>query len=248
MIEINNLHLTFNKGEANEVNVLRGINLEIKAQEFVVLVGANGSGKSSLLNALAGTVTPDKGTIKIEGKDITHLKEYERSKFLSRIFQNPLQGTAPDLSILDNFRLASLRTQSKHLHIGINQNFKDLVREKIRTLNLGLEDKWQQPMGTLSGGQRQALTLLMATMDDCKIMFLDEPTAALDPKSSAIVMEKANEIISTNHLTALLITHQLKDALKYGNRILMMEEGVISKDIHSEEKSFLKMEELFGWF
>ncbi len=248
MIEITNLHLTFNKGETNEINVLRGINLEIKAQEFVVLVGANGSGKSSLLNALAGTVSPDKGNIKLEGKDITHLKEYERSKFLSRIFQNPLQGTAPDLSILDNFRLASLRTKSKQLNIGTDQNFKDLVREKIRTLNLGLEDKWQQPMGTLSGGQRQALTLLMATMDDCKIMLLDEPTAALDPKSSAIVMEKANEIISTNQLTALLITHQLKDAIKYGNRILMMEEGVISKDIRNEGKVALKMEELFGWF
>ncbi len=248
MIEITNLHLTFNKGETNEINVLRGINLEIRAQEFVVLVGANGSGKSSLLNALAGTVSHDKGNIKLEGKDITHLKEYERSKFLSRIFQNPLQGTAPDLSILDNFRLASLRTKSKQLNIGTDQNFKDLVREKIRTLNLGLEDKWQQPMGTLSGGQRQALTLLMATMDDCKIMLLDEPTAALDPKSSAIVMEKANEIISTNQLTALLITHQLKDAIKYGNRILMMEEGVISKDISDEEKSTLKMEELFGWF
>ena len=248
MIEISNLHLTFNKGDANEVNVLRGINIEIKAQEFVVLVGANGSGKSSLLNALAGTVKPDKGNIKIEGKDCTHLKEYERSKFLSRIFQNPLQGTAPDLSILDNFRLASLRTKSKQLNIGTNQHFKDLVREKIRTLNLGLEDKWQQPMGTLSGGQRQALTLLMATMDDCKIMLLDEPTAALDPKSSAIVMEKAKEIISTNQLTALLITHQLKDAIKYGNRIIMMEEGVTSKDIRNEGKVALKMEELFGWF
>ncbi len=248
MIHITDLQLTFNKGEANEVKALQGISIEIKKGEFVAVIGANGSGKSSLLNAIAGTVILEKGAINIDGVDISNLKDFERSKFLSRIFQNPLQGTAPDLSIIDNFRLASLRTKGKKLSIKTNNDFKEIVIAKIRSLNMGLEEKLQQPMGTLSGGQRQALTLVMATMDECKIMLLDEPTAALDPKSSAIVMEKANEIISTNQLTAILITHQLKDALNFGNRILLMKEGKIEKDLSQSEKSSVKIDQLYQWF
>jgi len=248
MIQLIDLFLTFNKGDANEVKALQGVNCEISKGDFIVVIGANGSGKSSLLNAIAGTVVFEKGSITINGINISNLKDYERSKFLSRIFQNPLQGTAHDLSIVDNFRLASLRTKSKNLTIKTDNDFEEIVREKIRSLNMGLEEKLQQTMGTLSGGQRQALTLIMATMDDCKIILLDEPTAALDPKSSAIVMEKANEIISINKLTAVLITHQLKDALTFGNRLLLMKEGKIYKDIPSHEKSLLKLEQLYDWF
>ena len=248
MIHLTDLQLTFNKGEANEVKALQGITIEIKKGEFVAVIGANGSGKSSLLNAIAGTVILEKGAINIDGVDISNLKDFERSKFLSRIFQNPLQGTAPDLSIIDNFRLASLRTKSKQFSIKTNNDFKEIVIAKIRSLNMGLEEKLLQLMGTLSGGQRQALTLVMATMDECKIMLLDEPTAALDPKSSAIVMEKANEIISTNQLTAILITHQLKDALNFGNRIILMKEGKIEKDLSQFEKSSVKIDQLYQWF
>lgn len=248
MIKLEHLSKTFHKGLTNESIALREVSLQILQGEYVIIVGANGSGKSTLLNLIAGNIFPDNGKIYIDNTDVTEWKDFQRSKFISRIFQNPLQGTAPDLSVLDNFRLAALRSKSKELVVGINKQFERLVKERISVLKLGLENKIHQPMGTLSGGQRQALTLVMGTMDDSKLMLLDEPAAALDPRSAALVMEKANEIIARNYLTAILVTHNIKDALQYGHRLVQMNEGTIVRDLNSMEKCKLIAEELYRWF
>ena len=248
MIDINHIHKTFNKGQANQVNALNGVNLHFAAGEFVVIVGANGSGKSTLLDIVAGSVKPSSGSVHIDKVDVTKMPDYRRSQWIARVFQNPLSGTAPDLSIIDNFRLASIRTRPKGLSIGINEIFKNQVRERISTLGMGLENKIEQPMGTLSGGQRQALTLLMSVMDSCKILLLDEPTAALDPKSAQIVMKTADDLIKHYRLTAIFITHNLKDAFTYGRRLILMGEGHVRKDLDSGQKSTLKQSDLFDWF
>src|SRR5260221_8811302 len=248
MINIINVHKVFNPGKANQVNAVNGISLSIKNGEFLVIVGANGSGKTTLLNIVAGSVLPNSGSIHIDGKDVTKIPDYQRSKWIARVFQNPLSGTASDLSILDNFRLAAIRSKPKGLSIGINETFKNQVKEKISALGMGLENKIEQPMGTLSGGQRQALTLLMSVMDSCKVLLLDEPTAALDPRSAEIVMRTADELIKDYKLTSVLITHNLKDAFNHGNRIILMEEGNIIKDINAAEKQALKQNDVFDWF
>ncbi|MCO5935093.1 ATP-binding cassette domain-containing protein [Mucilaginibacter sp. RB4R14] len=248
MIHLNNIHKTFSTGKPNEVIAINNVNLEIKAGEFVVIVGSNGSGKTTLLNLVAGNILPDAGTITIDSNPVTRLPEHKRSKWIARIFQNPLLGTAGDLSIIDNFRLAALRTQNKGLTIGKNDQFKAVVRNKITTLGMGLEDKIEQPIGTLSGGQRQALTLLMSVMDTCKILLLDEPTAALDPRSAENVLRIANNLIKEYNLTAILVTHNLKDAGNYGSRIIQMGEGAVLKDVAGAEKQNLKQNELYDWF
>ena len=248
MITVNNISKTFNSGKPNEVKAISNVSLDIKDGEFVVVVGSNGSGKTTLLNLVAGNILPNTGAITIDGNNVTRLAEYQRSKWIARIFQNPLSGTAADLSIIDNFRLAALRTQVKGLTIGKNENFKKLVRDKIATLGMGLEDKIEQPIGTLSGGQRQALTLLMSVMDTCKILLLDEPTAALDPRSAENVLRIADSLIKEYRLTAILVTHNLRDAGNYGSRIIQMGEGQIMKDISGKEKENLKHNELYEWF
>jgi putative ABC transport system ATP-binding protein len=248
MIELNNVTKVFNRGKANEIKALNDINLHIAEQEFVVIVGSNGSGKSTLLNIVAGSTFASTGEITIDNVKVTGRPDYERSKWIARVFQNPLSGTAPDLSILDNFRLASLRTKPKGFRVGTNANFKKLVQDNISLLGMGLENKVEQPMGTLSGGQRQALTLLMSVMDDCKILLLDEPTAALDPRSAALVIETADRLIKTHQLTGILITHNLKDAYHYGTRLIRMVEGEIADDISKEKKLILTQHELFDWF
>ncbi|MGN6637643.1 MAG: ABC transporter ATP-binding protein [Mucilaginibacter sp.] len=248
MIEIWNVHKTFNRGKANQVDANNGVDLKIEERQFLVIVGSNGSGKTTLLNLVAGSILPTAGTIHIDGNDVTRLHDYDRSKWIARVFQNPLSGTAPDLSILDNFRLAAIRTKTKGLGVGIDEKFKSKVKEKIATLGMGLENKTEQLMGTLSGGQRQALTLLMSVMDTCKVLLLDEPTAALDPKSASIVMETADRLIKDFGLTSILVTHNLKDAFSYGNRIIQMAEGKIIKDIDAKNKSELKQNDLFDWF
>ncbi|MFC0518370.1 ABC transporter ATP-binding protein [Mucilaginibacter angelicae] len=248
MITITDVHKTFNKGKANQVNAVNGITLEIKDGEFLVVVGSNGSGKTTLLNLIAGSVLPDNGVINIDGTDVTKLPDYKRSQWIARVFQNPLSGTAPDLSILDNFRLASLRTKTKGLSVGVNDAFKKQVQEKVASLGMGLQDKIEQPMGTLSGGQRQALTLLMSVMDSCKVLLLDEPTAALDPRSADVVMRTADTLIREFNLTAVFITHNLKDAFNYGTRIIQMGEGLIINDLSGREKASLKQNDLFDWF
>ena len=248
MIDIKNVHKTFHTGKPNQVNAVNGVTLHIETGDFVTIVGANGSGKTTLLDMVAGSVQPSSGTINIDGREVTKLKDYDRSTWIARVFQNPMSGTASDLSILDNFRLAAIRTQPKGLTIGINETFKNQVRERISTLGMGLENKIEQPMGTLSGGQRQALTLLMSVMDSCKILLLDEPTAALDPKSAQIVMKTAAELISHYRLTAILITHNLKDAFSYGSRLILMGEGLVLKDLDTKQRSALKQNDLFDWF
>ncbi len=248
MIELQHISKTFNRGTANEVNALKDVTLKTESSQFIVVIGSNGSGKSSLMNALAGSIHPDEGKILIDGIDITRFKEHERSKWIARIFQNPLMGTAPELSILENFRLAALRTQSKKLVTGTTEKFRRRVQEKISLLNLGLENKIDQQMGTLSGGQRQALTLLMAVMDETKILLMDEPAAALDPKTSTLLMQLAEKIIREFNLTALLITHQLKDVITYGDRVILMHEGTILKDLNKAEKSTLQVNDIYSWF
>jgi putative ABC transport system ATP-binding protein len=248
MIDIKQVYKTFNKGKPNQVDAVSGIDLHIATGEFVVIIGSNGSGKTTLLNLVAGSVIPTSGTVDIDGNDVTNLTDYRRSQWIARVFQNPLSGTASDLSILDNFRLAAIRTKSKGLSIGVNDHFKKEVKEKIATLGMGLEKKIEQPMGTLSGGQRQALTLLMSIMDSCQVLLLDEPTAALDPRSADTVMKTADKLIKDFKLTAVLITHNLKDAYNYGTRIIQMGEGVILKDIDTAKKATLKQNDLFDWF
>jgi len=248
MISISNVHKTFNRGKANQVNAVNGIDLVINDEEFVVIVGSNGSGKTTLLNLISGSILPSSGTISIDDNDVSKLADYQRSKWIARVFQNPMSGTASELSILDNFRLAAIRTQPKGLSIGINDAFKGHVKEKIATLGMGLETKLEQPIGTLSGGQRQALTLLMSVMDECKILLLDEPTAALDPRSADVVMKTADQLSKEFKLTTILVTHNLKDAYNYGNRIIQMAEGEVLKDVDAKHKQHLKQNDLFEWF
>jgi putative ABC transport system ATP-binding protein len=248
MIKISEVYKTYNQGQVSEVKALNGINLDIAEGDYTVIVGSNGSGKSTLLNIIAGSVLSTSGIIMLDNEDITRLPDHQRSKWLARVFQNPLSGTASGLSIIDNFRLAAIRTQPKGLKIGISDQFAKQVRDKIATLGLGLEDKINQQMGTLSGGQRQALTLLMSVMDSCKVILLDEPTAALDPRSSNVVMQTADSIIKEFNLTAILITHNLKDAYTYGNRLIQMGEGQIIRDLNTAEKKILQQNHLFEWF
>ncbi len=248
MIELNHITKVFNRGQANEAMALQDVNLHIGAGEFVVLVGANGSGKTTLLNVISGAVLPSEGQVRLHGKDVTALPEYKRSRWVARVFQDPLGGTAPELSILDNFRLAALRTRRKKLRIGIDEKFRAEAREKIAVLELGLEDKLAQPMGTLSGGQRQALTLLMSVMDHTDVLLLDEPTAALDPRSAAVVMQTAERIIQTHQLTTVLITHNLQESLRYGNRLIQMDRGQVARDLGKNVKEGLELKDVYSWF
>lgn len=248
MISFQNISKVFNKGQASEVQALKDVSLEIEKGAFVVLVGSNGSGKTTLLNMLAGTSPVSSGKVKINDNDITKLPEHKRSKWVARVFQNPYNGTAPELSILDNFRLAALRTKPKKISIGIDHDFKKMVQEKIAKLGMGLEDKILQLIGSLSGGQRQALTLLMSVMDDTDILLLDEPTAALDPKSARVVLDLANELISEYQLTALWVTHNLKDAQQYGDRLIQMQEGKVFRDLKGTDKKNLTLQEMVEWF
>jgi len=248
MIKLSDLHKTFHAGKTNEVKALQGITLEVKSGEFLILVGANGSGKSTLLNIISGNTFPTSGSLLIDGNNVARLPENSRSKWIARVFQNPFSGTAEDLSILENFRLASLRTRQKSFKVGINDEFKAIVKEKIASLGMGLEDKILQSMGTLSGGQRQALTLLMAVMDEAKILLLDEPTAALDPRTAEIIMKTADKLIADYNLTSILITHNMKEAFNYGNRIIQLSEGKVIRDLDKEQKSKLSAVDLYEWF
>jgi len=248
MIRLDSISKTLSKGSPNETKIFRELNLDILKNDFIILVGSNGSGKSTLLNLLAGTMFPDNGKIFFDENDVTRIRDYKRSKWIARIFQNPNAGTAPELSILENFRLASLRTKSKGLSIGTGDKFKSHVREKVSFLNLGLENKLNMVMGNLSGGQRQALTLLMAIMDETKLLLLDEPIAALDPPTSELILKLASKVIQDYDLTAVLVTHQIKDVIGFGNRVIQLKEGQIIRDFKKNAEHELNMKDIYEWF
>ncbi|MFM7218319.1 MAG: ABC transporter ATP-binding protein [Bacteroidota bacterium] len=248
MISLQNIRKCFGAGTPAEVTALNNVSLEIPSGEFVVLLGSNGSGKSTLMNVIAGSEMTDQGKVMIDGKDVTNSSAHDRSSDVARIFQQPTAGTASELTLLENFRLAALRTQSKGLRIGTGPAFRALVKEKVATLGLGLENKIDQEMGTFSGGQRQALTLLMAVMDKTKVLLLDEPAAALDPRTSARIMELSEQLVKEHRLTAILITHELKDALRYGDRVILLSEGSIVQDVSGNDRKNLDINRLLGWF
>ena len=245
---LQNVTKVFFKDKPNEINALDKFSLTIHQGEFLTVVGANGSGKSTLLNVISGCEMIDGGKLLLNEKSIETFPDYKRSKWIARVFQNPLQGTASELSILDNFRLASLRGQSKTLKIGVDEKFKMHVKEHLNLLGMGLENKINQPMGALSGGQRQALTMLMTVMSEVKVLLLDEPTAALDPRSANKVMELADQLIQEYKLTVVFITHNMKEATIYGDRLIQMSHGKLKRDLGKEEKKQLKPQDLYEWF
>ena len=248
MLELKNIYKTFNAGTVNEKQALKGIDLTLEDGDFVTVIGGNGAGKSTMLNAIAGVWPVDEGQIIIDGKDVTKLPEHKRAAFLGRVFQDPMNGTAATMGIEENLALALRRGQSRTLRAGIKASEREVYKRLLSTLGLGLEDRLTSKVGLLSGGQRQALTLLMATLKKPKLLLLDEHTAALDPKTAAKVLETTEMIVNRDHLTTLMITHNMKDAITHGNRLIMMMEGKIILDIRGEEKKKLTVEDLLHIF
>lgn len=250
MLEIKNVTKVFNK-DLNPENLkvaLDNVSLSISEGDFVTVIGSNGSGKSTLLNIMSGVYNVDSGSITIDGIDVTNTKEHMRAKFLGRVFQDPMMGTAANMSIEENMSIALRRTEKKGLKWGFNKGEAEKFKSKLASLNLGLEDRLNQKIGYLSGGQRQAVTLLMATLKKPKILLLDEHTAALDPKTAKTVLELTDQIINKDKITTIMITHNMKDAIKYGNRLLMMNNGKIIFDVQGEEKKNLTIEQLLHKF
>ena len=248
MLEITGLRKVFNRGTVNEKVALNGLNITVNDGDFVTVIGGNGAGKSTMLNAICGVFPVDEGKIVLDGNDITALPEYKRAKFLGRVFQDPMMGTSPNMEIQENLALAYRRGKSRLLRPGINKAEKELYREHLKRLGLGLEDRMTSKVGLLSGGQRQSLTLLMATLNRPDLLLLDEHTAALDPKTAAKVLALTEEITSEEKLTTIMITHNMKDAIHYGNRLVMMHEGRVVYDVSGEEKSALTVEDLLKKF
>ena len=248
MLDIQNLSKTFNPGTVNEKKALSSLSLHLDEGDFVTIVGSNGAGKSTLFNAIAGSFYADEGSISLAGKDITFMPEHERSRRIGRLFQDPLRGTAPSMTIEENLALAYLRAAHGNPFSRISKKDKEFFAEQLKQLGMGLEDRMKNPVGLLSGGQRQALTLLMATMNKPKLLLLDEHTAALDPKTAKNVLTLTQKIIAENHLTAMMVTHNMKDALEYGNRTIMMHEGKIILDIDAETKKRIHVEDLLVMF
>jgi putative ABC transport system ATP-binding protein len=248
ILKILNLHKTFHAGTTNEVKALQGISCEIARGSFVILVGTNGSGKSTLLNAVAGAFLPDSGKILLNGTDITRRPEHARGLDFGRVFQNPFSGTAPDMTIAENLALAAKRGSFRGFGQALSSKSKSMLREKVRILDMGIEDRLDIPIGKLSGGQRQALTLLMATWIRPEILLLDEHTAALDPKTASKIVELTRQIVDKYKLTTLMVTHSMQQAINLGDRILMLHQGKIVEDIPSGEKKNLKVKDLMGFF
>ena len=248
MLEIQNIHKTFNPGTINEKVALNGVNLNLNPGDFVTIIGGNGAGKSTTLNAIAGVWSVDEGKIIIDGVDITKLSEHKRALYLGRVFQDPMTGTATTMSIEENMAIAARRGEKRGLSWGITHQERDTYREMLKALDLGLEDRLTSKVGLLSGGQRQAITLLMASIKKPKLLLLDEHTAALDPKTAAKVLEISDKIIAENHLTAMMVTHNMKDAIVHGNRLIMMHEGKAILDKAGEEKKTINTEEIMAIF
>ena len=249
MLKLENISLTFNPGTVNEKKALENLNLRLEKGDFVTILGSNGAGKSTLFNTIAGTYRPDAGKVYLDGKDITSLPDYKRSKEIGRLFQDPLKGTAPNMTIEENLALAYLRaSHAKSPFSMLNKADRAEFRERLSMLNLGLEDRMNQPVGLLSGGQRQALTLLMATLVTPKILLLDEHTAALDPGTAEVVLELTRKIVAENGITCLMITHNMASALDLGNRTIMMQGGRIALDLKNEERAGLTPDDLLRLF
>ncbi len=248
MIAIEHCSKRYGTGTDSEVRALHDLSLRIAEREFIVVIGTNGSGKSTLLNALAGTVMPDAGRITIGSTDVTGTEAHQRAGLIGRVFQNPFSGTAPTMTVAENLRLASLRGLPKKLRRGLSREQRTLFRERLAELGMGLEERMETPVGLLSGGQRQALTLLMATLREPKILLLDEHTAALDPRSGAQVMELTSRIIERHNLTALMVTHDMTEASQFGTRLLMMHLGEIVLDISGTRKQEATPETLLAGF
>ena len=248
MLKITGLKKTFNPGTVNAKTALDGLNLTINEGDFVTVIGGNGAGKSTMLNAIAGVWKPDEGTIQIDGVDVTNMPDYKRAAFLGRVFQDPMMGTAPDMEIAENLGIAARRGTKRRLVWGIRKAEREQYKQLLSTLELGLESRWSTKVGLLSGGQRQAITLLMATLNRPKLLLLDEHTAALDPKTAAKVLQITNKLVTENNLTTLMITHNMHDAIAYGNRLIMMHEGRIIVDVSGEEKKKLTINQLLGLF
>ena len=248
MLKISNVRKTFNAGTINEKKALNGINLHLEPEDFVTIIGGNGAGKSTTLNMIAGVYPIDSGTITLDGVNISRLPEHARAKYLGRVFQDPMRGTAADMEIQENLALALRRGEKRGLRWCISKEDKEQYKTLLTRLDLGLEDRLSSKVGLLSGGQRQALTLLMATLKKPKLLLLDEHTAALDPKTAKKVLDLTEEIVNENHLTALMVTHNMKDAIRLGNRLIMMHEGRIIYDVRGEEKKRLEVSDLLKKF
>jgi len=248
MLQLINVTKIFNKGTPNEKIALNDVSLTLQDEDFVTIIGGNGAGKSTLMNVISGKMKPDSGRILIDGKDITNMSEHKRAKFFGRVFQDPLMGTAANMLIEENLSVASLRGKRRALRFGISKKERAKYKELLKELDLGLEDRLKTEVGLLSGGQRQALTLLMASMNNPKLLLLDEHTAALDPKTSAKVLAITDKIVNENRLTTLMITHNMHDAIIHGNRLIMMNNGEIALDISGEEKRSLTVKSLLDRF
>lgn len=248
MLKITNLYKTFHPNTVNEKRALSCLNLTLNEGDFVTVIGGNGAGKSTMLNAISGVWKPDYGTIEIDGVDVTNMPAYKRAALLCRVFQDPLKGTAPDMEIAENLEIAARRGKKRRLRWGFRRGEREEYRTLLAQLDLGLEDRLSTKVGLLSGGQRQAVTLLMAALHNPKLLLLDEHTAALDPKTAAKVLEITNTLVTENRLTTLMITHNMHDAIAYGNRLIMMHEGRIVVDISGEEKQKLTIEQLLSLF
>lgn len=248
MLKLIGIKKTFNAGTVNEKIALNGLDLHLQEGDFVTVIGGNGAGKSTMLNAIAGTWFVDEGNIVIDGVDVTKLSEHKRARYLGRVFQDPMTGTAASMQIEENLALADRRGKRRSLKSGITAKEREFYKEQLKILDLGLENRMTTKVGLLSGGQRQALTLLMATLQKPKLLLLDEHTAALDPKTAAKVLEATDKIVERNHLTTVMITHNMKDAIAHGNRLIMMYEGKVIYDVAGEEKQQLTVADLLHKF
>ena len=248
MLEIKDVYKTFNPGTINEKLALNGVNLTLNDGDFVTVIGGNGAGKSTLLNMITGVYPVDCGNIIIDGTDITRLPEHKRAKYFGRVFQDPMTGTAAGMQIEENLALASRRGKARTLRFGIRKSEREEYRNMLKKLGLGLEDRLTSKVGLLSGGHRQAITLLMAAMQNPKLLLLDEHTAALDPQTAAKVLQITEEIVSEKNITTLMITHNMKDAIRLGNRLIMMDKGQVIYDISGAEKKNLKVSDLMDLF
>ncbi len=244
MVRLQNIKKTFFAGTANEKKALDGLNFQINEGDFITIIGSNGAGKSSMLNALSGAWLVDDGKIFIDGIDVTNLPEFKRAKYIGRVFQDPMNGTAADMQIDENMALALRRGKFRTLRLGLTNKERELFKKKLEILDLGLEERATTKVGLLSGGQRQALTLLMATLKKPKVLLLDEHTAALDPKTAAKVLDVTEKLVEKDNITTIMITHNMRDAIKYGNRLIMMYDGKIIFDVSKEEKQNLKIQDL----